>query len=274
MIRAFLIGTVSSMALASAAFAADLPNTKAEAPYIPPPPPEFSWTGFYIGGNAGLSGGDFNKNNFLSYYEISESYTDDYGHSATSRGFSGGGQIGYNYQWPATNFVVGLEADFQGSTLTGTYFNATIGDGSGPVAGVKGQSQVDWWGTVRGRLGYAFGNILPYATGGFAYGRVDNSFDAWADSSTYSYSYGGTQTGWTAGAGVEYALTHNLTLKVEYLYTQLGGLDRYNSWTCDVDHSCSASDSTKTTFSTVRAGLNWKFDWMAPFVPAPVVAKY
>ncbi len=266
MLRTLLISAVSSVALATAAFAADLPNTKGEAPFMPPPPPpEFSWTGFYIGGNAGLSGGDFDT-------LFSSSVSSDWASfGATSRGFSGGGQIGYNYQWPTSNIVVGVEADFQGSTLEGTYFNGTLGDASGPLSGEKTQSNVDWWGTVRGRIGYAFGNILPYATGGFAYGRVDNSYTAWDPSGSFSYSYGGTQTGWTAGAGVEYALTHNLTLKVEYLYTDLGSFD--NTFP---GGDYTTYESTRTTFSTVRAGLNWKFDFMAPFMPAPtpVVAKY
>ncbi len=242
------------MALASAAFASDLPTTKGPAPFVPPPPPVFSWTGFYVGGNAGLSGGDFTN----TFADPSGWETE----GATSRGFSGGGQIGYNYQFPTTNFVVGVEADFQGSTLTGTYWNVVEGDPS-PYYGEKLQSQVEWWGTARGRVGYAFGNILPYATGGFAYGRVNNSFSYWDTSGSESISYGSTQTGWTAGGGVEYAITHNLTLKAEYLYTDLGSFSRPNP----LDTEGAPTVSTRTTFSTVRAGLNWKFDWLTPTAP-------
>ena len=201
MIRGFLIGTVSSIALASAAFASDLPNTKGEAPYIPPPVPVFTWTGFYVGGNAGLSGG--NSSGTLTESEDSFWETD----RAKSMGFSGGGQIGYNYQFPTTNFVVGLEADFQGSTLGGSYLNEAEGVDS-VSGGAIAQSKVNWWGTVRGRAGYAFGNILPYVTGGLAYGRVTNSFDAWETGvGSINYSYSSERTGWTVGAGVEYALT-------------------------------------------------------------------
>ncbi|MGB8278766.1 MAG: outer membrane protein [Methylovirgula sp.] len=262
MIRAFLIGSVSAIALASAAFASDLPTTKGPAPFVPPPPPVFSWTGFYVGGNAGLSGG-----NFTQTVSADPSWAS---FGATSMGFSGGGQIGYNYEFPTTNFVAGVEADFQGSTLAGTYVNYSEGDSSLSY-GEKSQSQVDWWGTARARLGYAFGNILPYATGGFAYGRVQTSYDYWdVGLPSESYSYSSTQTGWTAGGGVEYAITHNLTLKAEYLYTDLGSFNFYTHEACVA--SCLGSNSRiQTTFSTVRAGLNWKFDWMAP--PAPFLAR-
>lgn len=256
MMRALLISTVSSIALATTAFAADLPNTKGPAPFLPPPPPVFSWTGIYVGVNAGLSGGNFNKNFlFDGFYDGSE--------AARSSGFSGGGQIGINYEF-ANNIVIGAEADFQGSTLKGTYFNDAFGFG----ASAQSSSKVQWWGTARGRIGYAFGNILPYVTGGFAYGRISNNFNS-CEGSCEGFSVSGTHGGWTAGAGLEYALTHNLTVKIEYLYTDLGTF-----------HSADPQDffdpfdsiSTKTQFSTVRAGLNWKFDWFAP--PSPVVAKY
>ncbi len=270
MIRSLLISSVASVALASGALASDLPNTKGPAPFVPPPPPAFTWTGCYVGGNAGLSGGDFNKTTLFPL-DADGYWTAD---SATSRGFSGGGQVGCNYQFPTSNFVVGLETDFQGSTLKGTYYNESEGDIFGSEY-AKSSSQVDWWGTVRGRVGYAFDNILPYVTGGFAYGRVVDSFsynDTIDDEgSSGSWSHGSTRAGWTVGAGLEYAITHNLTFKTEYLYTDLGTWCR--TWTYpDEPAGYAQTTRIKTTFSTVRAGLNWKFDWFAP--PVPIVAKY
>jgi len=268
--RALLISTVSSIALATTAFAADLPNTKGPAPFLPPPPPVFSWTGIYVGANAGGSLGTFTTSDTFGLFGTGDQY------NASSRGFSGGGQIGINYQF-ADNIVVGVEADFQGSTLRGSYDSANING----QAGWNDSSKVNWWGTGRARLGYAFGNILPYVTGGVAYGKVSTQGSCWTGSGPFSCdqssgSVSGTHVGWTAGAGLEYAITHNLTLKFEYLYTDLGS---FNS----PDHFLDASYGgpiyspgddmrTRTTFSTVRAGVNWKFDWLAP--AGPVVAKY
>jgi outer membrane immunogenic protein len=264
MIRTFLISTVSALALTTTAFAADLPNTKEPAPFLPPPPPMFSWTGFYIGANAGLSAGNFNETG--GYYDP---YAYNYEwNSARSSGFSGGGQIGFNYQF-ANNIVIGVEADFQGSTLKGTYENY---DYEG-YYGYKSASKVDWWGTARGRVGYAFGNILPYVTGGFAYGHTKTSGYYYDDGYTSSAQLSGTHVGWTVGAGLEYALTHNLTVKIEYLYTDLGTKTVNGVYVMDDNgYDPSYYTKVKTQFSTVRAGLNWKFDWLAP--PVPVVAKY
>lgn len=256
MMRALLISTVSSIALATTAFAADLPNTKGPAPFLPPPPPVFSWTGIYVGVNAGLSGGNFNLTE-------SAGGAGSEAASARSSGFSGGGQIGINYEF-ANNIVIGVEADFQGSTLKGTYFN----EGGFGVTDQVG-SKVQWWGTARGRIGYAFGNILPYATGGFAYGHESTFASVSGRGISEGASFGGTHGGWTAGAGVEYAVTHNVTVKVEYLYTDLGTFNIGNEAFIG---GPAGSISTRTQFSTVRAGLNYKFDWLAP--AGAVVAKY
>lgn len=287
MIRSLLLSGAASLALATGSMAADLPNIKGPPVYAPPPPPVFSWTGFYVGGNAGLSVGQFTQNHYSDYgrYFL-------HGETARASGFSGGGQIGFNYQFE-NNVVVGLEADFQGSTLEGNYpntFNAYAynyyyspsdrGNGAGESE-LQQQSHLDWWGTARGRLGYAFGNVLPYVTGGFAYGQIGTNstysaegYGYYDGTEIYSYnytkykSYSGTVPGWTVGAGVEYAITHNLTAKVEYLYTDLADLNHSCGDGCDGYYT----KSTQLSFHTVRAGLNWKFDWFAP--PAPVVTKY
>src|SRR6201989_1071916 len=150
--------------LALPAFGADFPNVERAAPYSPQPP-MFSWSGFYIGANAGLSGGNFNTSDLFGTYGSGDQ------NATSSRGFSGGGQLGYNYQFPKSNVVVGIEADFQGSTLQGTYDN----DQANGEAGWQDASKANWWGTARGRIGYAVGNFLPYATGGLAYGHVETN---------------------------------------------------------------------------------------------------
>jgi outer membrane immunogenic protein len=247
--------------LALPAFGAGLPNSKA-APHYAPPQPAFSWSGFYLGGNAGVSAGNFNTTDQFGVYGIGDRYTAD------SRGFSGGGQVGYNYQLPGSNYVVGIEADFQGSTLQGSYDNVQTSEG-----GWQDGAKVNWWGTVRGRAGYAVGNVLPFVTGGLAYGHVTTSGSCWTagiwpfscDQSQGSAS--GTHVGWTAGAGLEYAIARQLTFKVEYLYTDLGSVSTPNNYldaTFGGPISSPGDDMrTSTAFSTLRVGVNYKFDALA-----------
>ncbi|UOK69630.1 MULTISPECIES: outer membrane protein [Ancylobacter] len=209
-------GVAAAALLAAApAFAADLarqqPYPTKAAPMIVEP--AFTWTGFYLGANAGYAWGSGEGGAGIVNLDPS--------------GFLGGGQIGVNYQF-ANNVVVGVEADFQGSDIKDTY------------AGYE--SKMDYFGTVRARLGYAFGNILPYVTGGLAYGHTevrDNLFGLSTDK---------TQTGWTVGGGVEYALTNNWTIKGEYLYMDLGE-----------DYYDSIGYKTGLTANIVRAGVNYKF---------------
>lgn len=211
--RLVLAGAVLGVMGVGPALAADLPRAQqpiVKAPAVVPAP-VFSWTGFYIGGNVGYGWGSGNDAADLL--------------GIKPQGWFGGGQVGYNYQF-GNNIVAGLEADFQG------------GDISDGVAGVD--SKLDWFGTVRGRLGYAFGRVLPYVTGGFAYGN--NSID------NLGWSQSKTLTGWTAGAGIEYALTDHWTAKTEYLYTDLGSSFYDN-----------LGASSGVTAQTAKIGINYKF---------------
>ncbi|MGA3303983.1 MAG: outer membrane beta-barrel protein [Methylovirgula sp.] len=227
--------------------------------FVPDAPIGFSWTGPYIGANAGLAAGNSDEANFESFFFPTTPYITIGG---SGWGFSGGGQIGYNYQFPASHFVGGVETDFQGSTLQSKYANeSSILVGPGAV--LQTQTSLDWWGSARGRFGYAFGTILPYVTGGFAYGHTTDSGFVVEPGAAGSISAGDMRVGWTAGLGVEDALTNNLTLKVEGLYTDLGQVTINN----DEEGLVSLPGfwvKTKFAFSTVRAGLNWKVDWLSP----------
>jgi outer membrane immunogenic protein len=259
MIRHFLMASAAVIAISGSALAADLPSRMAPPVYTPPP--AFGlWTGFYAGVNVGYAG----NQNSETYNELFSSYT--YTDQFKSSGFIGGGQIGYNYQFPSTAYVIGLETDFQGSGVKGSFRENENDDGN---YGYEYGSKLEWFGTVRARVGYSLGQILPYVTGGFAYGKV-NTFDSsyGYDESSFYDSESHIHTGWTVGAGLEYAITHNITFKTEYLYTDLGSKGLTDSYNTD---SGSYYASEKFTFHTVRAGLNYKFDWAAP---APVVAKY
>jgi outer membrane immunogenic protein len=249
MIRKLLLSSVALASLSGAALAADLPSRM--PPPMLPPPPIWSWSGFYVGINGGYGGDRFN-------YAVPGGLLATT--SLTSSGFLGGGQIGYNWQFPASQFVIGVETDFQGSSIRADTSSFVPGFGAFGTG-----TKLDWFGTARGRLGYAFGQFMPYVTGGFAYGSVRNfAFDPTGVS---NFSARGTHTGWTAGAGLEYAITHNLTFKTEYLYMDLGR----TAYT-DTGVAGTFTNGVKVTNHLVRAGLNYKFDWMNPI--SPVVAKY
>lgn len=189
--KKYLLASVAALGIiaAGAASAADLPSRKgpvAAPVYIPP---VFTWTGFYVGANAGYGWGNVNTNTFTSVGDLD--------------GFVGGGQIGYNYQMG--QFVLGLEADIQGADLSS-------GDNV-----IGSRIKTDYFGTVRARVGVAFDRFMPYVTGGWAYGNVKTSIPAFGISSDNSHT-----NGWALGGGIEYAITNNLIAGVEYLYVDLG----------------------------------------------------
>jgi outer membrane immunogenic protein len=187
-----LAATAVSTFAVSAASAADLPARAAPPPYIAPVP-IFTWTGFYAGVNAGWGW----RNNDQDPVFLAPGAGIPAGLAGTlifsnndDGGFTGGGQIGYNYQ--IGSFVVGIETDIQWADtnqnqdvifVPATGFTGTF------VPGVFDSNAPEWWGSVRGRVGVAFDRFLVYATGGLAY-TDDN-------------------TGWTVGGGVEWALPVN-----------------------------------------------------------------
>lgn len=189
--KKYLLASVAALGLvaAGAASAADLPSRK--GPIAAPiyMPPAFTWTGFYVGANAGYGFGNVNANGFANVGDLD--------------GFVGGGQVGYNYQMG--QFVVGLEADLQGADLS-----------SGSNLGLI-RVKTDYFGTVRARVGVAFDRFMPYITGGWAYGNVKTSIPG------LGFSADRTHTGgYAVGAGLEYAVTNNIVAGVEYLYVDLG----------------------------------------------------
>ncbi|QGM97590.1 outer membrane protein [Methylocystis parvus] len=257
---------------AGSAFAADLPSRK-EAPVYVPPPPLITWTGFYAGVNigGGWSANSVNPNSLAPYANnVTGAIAFLPGNSSggnTAGGVVGGGQIGYNYQMGA--FLVGLETDFQGSSMnSGGSNNYAVYPGGGAFLGPVGSTWVpltsggnngvslSWIGTVRGRAGYLITpTLLAYATGGFAYGGL----------SANANGYSNTRTGWTVGGGAEWLFMPNWSAKVEYLYTDLSGSGSTGAWGWNWGYN------RHPNFHIVRAGVNYHFNWGAA---APVVAKY
>lgn len=192
--RCGLVGALGvsalTVALASRALAAE------------PASARYDWSGFYVGGHFGYSAGGFGPG-------TSPVPSLAFPFSSGAIGSIGGFQLGHNWQF-ANGFVVGIEAD----TIFG-----------GPVDRAKVRpapfyTNFDYAATVRGRLGYAAGHFLPYVTGGFAVGRA--SVVDGGDLSEINPSPSSTHTGWTVGAGVEYALTGPWRAKLEYNYVSLG----------------------------------------------------
>jgi outer membrane immunogenic protein len=198
--RKFHIALLATAAagLVSSANAADLPRSMpAKAPAIYAP--AFSWTGFYVGANAGYgwTSGSGTLSVGAGGGPINE----------RSDGFLGGVQAGYN--WQTGPVVFGVEADFQGSTARGSV-TATPGG-----ATLTGTDKQDWFGTIRGRLGYAFDRSMVYVTGGGLYG--DSKLDGTL-STTGAFTSSATFWTYTVGGGFETFFAPNWSAKVEYLY--------------------------------------------------------
>ena len=197
--------------------------------------------------------------------------------SSDSGRFLGGLKIGYN--WQRDRLVYGVEADISSvrdKTLrSSASAEAALegGETSGMIeVNAKGKLGVDWFGTVRGRLGYAVNdNLLPFVTAGFAYGKVRNRVSYEVTDSDYleettttaSGNFGGkdTETGWTVGAGVDYRLTKNILANVTYLYVDLGGKEKAGFAYANSNNSRSAlvGSEVDPSFHVLRVGLNWQF---------------
>ncbi|GJD47631.1 hypothetical protein OPKNFCMD_0339 [Methylobacterium crusticola] len=282
-------------ALTSAASAADLPRRA--APPVFTPVPVFTWTGFYAGFNAGY-GFDASDNNNNRATVVGVGPTTGlfstaagpttgvlaFGGRNSIDGFVGGGQIGYNYQFtPGNGVVVGIEADAQyvdfGRDRNRFAFATVPGGALNPGALVfnpNGLSGLDFFGTVRGRLGYAFDRVLFYGTGGFAYGSGGGRDFGLPNRSTDDF-----KTGWVAGGGVEYALPTDsflnffrssaVTIKIEGLYVNLDrGTGLNGAFAVAGARTVAIGDPDviavnynnrrrSDEFAVVRAGLNYKF---------------
>jgi outer membrane immunogenic protein len=270
---------ISTIALAlgmGSALAADLPSRKAPPVYVPPPPP-LVWTGFYSGLNIGGGWNSNNPNNEVSAYwdpnlAFGSSpppggltnlfFLPNGNQTGSAGGVIGGAQVGYNYQFNPS-IVIGVEADFQGSSISGNapgnyaFYPSPFVGGSSlvPVAAINaGNLGLNWIGTVRGRAGWLFTpSLLVYGTAGFAYAGVSD------------WGLHDTRTGWTAGGGLEWMFAPRWSAKIEYLFVDLS--NNNNNWGGGWNWGWNFHPQV----NIVRAGVNYHFNWAAP---APVLAKY
>lgn len=243
----FVIATIAGTALTQFAFAADLP-VKAPARVVAPA--VYNWTGFYAGLNIGGSWG--RQDNSL----VSTTGVVAFTNSDHIDGVIGGGQIGYN--WQSNQWVFGLEADFQGSGQkgNGSYFIPAVGGFLAlviPSTSIAYEDKLNWFGTVRGRVGYAFDRVLPYVTGGWAFGHGEINGTRITGAVNTAFSGSESYSGWTLGGGVEWAFANNWSAKVEYLYIDFG-----DGPTVPITTGVN-NVSGKMTDNIVRLGVNYKF---------------
>ena len=204
-LRALALALIAA-AWSLSAQAADM-NYGARAPYtVTQPLNAYSWAGPYIGGNLGYAWGSVDNN------------------PTKPSGFAGGVQAGYNFQ--TGPWVFGIEGDIQASGAEQTFAPWKF---SNP-----------WFGTLRGRAGYALNNVLFYGTGGLAFGELR--------ANTFGLSESHTNAGWTLGVGAEMGFAPNWSAKVEYLYVDLNN-----------SNFVITGASNGYRFGLVRAGVNYHF---------------
>jgi outer membrane immunogenic protein len=250
------------------ALAADLPM-RAPA-YGAPVGAAQMWTGCYIGGNLGGVWGDskFDWSNFGTGFAAGADTQVIPVADATlhSSGFTGGGQLGCNAQFGAA--VIGLEGDIQYTGLSANRAAATLGGGLVLPANINESFSSHWLSTIRGRLGFVNGGWLIYGTGGLAVANVSysdqNCFVGIGTPGCNTASASQTRTGWTVGGGAEWIIEPGWTIRLEYLYADLGNTS-YNSQFFATGSVIPTANTNIThshnlTENLVRLGLNYKFD--------------
>ncbi len=235
--KKLLLAGTAILALAGGAQAADLgvPRSPIAAAVVAP---AFSWTGFYAGAHVGYGWAQARYNDFTGTFGPG---------SINANGFFGGLQAGYN--WQVNSFVFGLEADIAASSMRRTF---ALGGGD------TYRASVPFLASVRARAGFAADRALIYVTGGLGIASFqDRVFDAGIPATLTASN---TRAGYALGAGVEYAMTQNWTVKAEYMYYGFG--DRRNVFT--------ANDRVRTDIHTIKLGINYLFSTG----PSAVVARY
>jgi outer membrane immunogenic protein len=249
--------TLTSVVALASANAADLSGGGLKDGYVP----VNSWSGFYIGANGGYGWNDRGSN--VSAFANDGGITNASRGSFDTNGGFGGAQAGRNWQY--NRLVLGIEADIQGSAIDGSRSANASADGGDVTATARASSRLDWFGTVRGRAGYAFynNNALLYATAGLAYGGVRDRLSlttGGADPGTASFqstTRDNTEVGVALGGGLEYAFSPIWSLKGEYQYLDLRSPQQLLTVNLGGGNSASATSNIENRYHTVRVGLNY-----------------
>jgi outer membrane immunogenic protein len=254
--KRIVLAALCATALVSTADAADLAArapmyTKAPAAQV------YDWTGFYIGGNVGYA------HNHMSASD--ETLTQGgvatqpaVGGSSDGNGFTGGGQIGYNYQLGQT--VLGVEGDFN---YIGAKDSTTFNPAGGPISETS-TFKSDWFATIRGRVGYTFGAFMPYLTGGvaFMHTTANVTLSAAGVPLGFNASDDHVAVGYAVGAGLEYAIDKNWSIRGEYLHMGFGGQDYDGTGDLTMGGataSIGAHAHVKSDYDIARIGVNYRF---------------
>jgi outer membrane immunogenic protein len=259
--------------LAGSAFAAE------PAP-APPPPPPFTWTGIYLGGQIGYAWGNddifYNAYDPLTGVVFNPSAFNVPIVSSSPSGVIGGAHIGFNYQIdkPLGGFVIGLEGSVDGASLRNS---VTTGFAAFGGSSVSASTNTDIQGSIRGRFGIAWDRLLAYATGGVAFSGFNTNYSFIGNTSAAlpggpffgTNSFSNTRVGWTAGGGIDYAVTNNWSVFAEYRYTSFGTVG--NTWLDTAVFTTAPGLAGGSLFSNrtlsqnqVQVGFSYKFDTSLP----------
>ncbi len=221
----------TNIVLGGTALAADLPSRSVPLAYVPPP--IFTWTGFYIGGQIGYEWG---TSSTTARSFATGAVTPQFDYSAS--GVVGGIHSGYNYQ--INQFVIGYESAMNGSSSQGS--------------GLNNSDTMPFESSVRGRVGIAWNRALFFAAGGVAFGTLQNT--STYTLSGYSHTYNTEKVGWTVGGGVEYAITNNWSVRAEYRYTDYGNINEVEAFSTGGAYSVTKHE----TDNKMQIGFSYKFD--------------
>lgn len=257
---AFVLAAVMGFGGAQAASAADMP---VKAHPMTPPPVAYNWTGFYVGGHAGFARSA--SDNSTADLTTGGIFFAPPGLPFDTRGsgFLGGAQVGYNWQFNQ-RWLIGIEGDISGTRVNGSQTYNPTPPGTTFAVGpsfVTMSRDVDWLASLRGRLGLTWDRWLVYGTGGVAwshaayFGQDSRVSGAFLDTASFSK----TTPGWVAGAGLEYGLAPNWSMRAEYLYYNTAGVSQVGAQT-GVDPGIIANFNwDRTKLHVARLGINYRF---------------
>lgn len=269
-----LIAAAGFMTIAAVqpTYAADLPPPLAGKV---PPVPLWNWTGIYVGGNVGAAKDYANFSGSTPAHGTVPNTT--FMGAETGTGLIGGGQIGGNLQLPALPIVVGVEADIDATTLKSSTSTCAVSASGAVQSCTFHSSLLNDFGTVRGRLGYAWDNVLIFGTGGWAYAHTSTTDSLTCTGSPNCATTGigvpftggaastsATPSGWSAGAGIEVGFWSNWVLRAEYLYLQFNGIGATTTFTGTAGapptpFTATSQSTSNITINVFEVGLSYLF---------------